>query len=68
MNKICTKKTRYSSREMAERFAQMKTYSEDKNGRLGLYSIYGCDTCNAWHIYKVRTMSKRMAKSTTRKE
>ena len=54
MNKICNRKTRYPNRELAERFAQMKTYSEDKNGRLALYSIYGCNDCNAWHVYKVR--------------
>lgn len=55
INKTCRGSTkRYPTLEMAERFAQMKTYSEDKNGRLGLYSTYGCEKCNAWHVYKLR--------------
>lgn len=55
LKKSCTgNPPKYESLEMAERFAQMKTYSEDKNGRLALYSVYSCERCKCWHVYKLR--------------
>ena len=55
--KTCNIKKKYPSREMADRYCQMKNYSETKHGRPAAYFMHPCDPCNAWHIYKVRKRS-----------
>jgi hypothetical protein len=51
----CVKKG-FPSREIADRFAQMKNYSETKKGRRAAYVIHPCDKCNAWHVLKSRSV------------